>query len=278
MGHSQNQINRQQNQINCYQKQIYHYQNQIYHYQNQMKTNPHLSNSTAHPILRTALTLTLAASSAQATVIAQYPFSGTVAQRPLSTDTELNSTAGDFLERPSDPLNYWGFSSAGNAFAQSRGTTASVANAVAADDYWSFTVTPSVGFTLDLTTLTFDTIHNATSGTAPPNEPDVNATMSVFVRSSIDGYASNIGSTFTQAWDTTTTGRSIDLSAPAFQDITTATTFRLYVYDSGVDTSSNGLRLDNVVLNGEVLVVPEPSSTLLVGGFGSLMLLRRRRR
>ena len=84
--------------------------------------------------------------------------------------------------------------------------------------------------------------------------------MSVFVRSSIDGYASNIGSTFTQAWDTTTTGRSIDLSAPAFQDITTATTFRLYIFDSGVDTASNGLRLDNVVLNGDVLVVPEPSS------------------
>ena len=97
-------------------------------------------------------------------MIAQYPFSGAAAARPLSTDTELNSTAGDFTERPSDPLNYWGFSSAGNAFAQSRGTTDSEAAAVVANDYWSFTVTPAAGFTLDLTTLTFDTIHNATSG------------------------------------------------------------------------------------------------------------------
>ena len=44
-------------------------------------------------------------------VIAQYPFTGTTAAaRALSTDTELNSTAGDFTEKPSDPLNYWGFS------------------------------------------------------------------------------------------------------------------------------------------------------------------------
>jgi hypothetical protein len=239
---------------------------------NHMKTNPHRNNSTTHPVLKAGLILTLAASSAQATVIAQYPFSGTVAQRPVSTDTELNSTAGDFTVRPINDPVYWGFSSAGNTYAQSRGTTASEALAVAADDYWSFTVTPNVGFTLDLTTLTFDTIHNATAGNG---DQDTNATMSVFVRSSIDGYASNIGSTFTQAWDTTTTDRSIDLSAPAFQDIDTATTFRFYIFDSGVDTASNGLRLDNVVLNG--VVVPEPSSAILLG-FGSLMLLRRRRR
>jgi hypothetical protein len=190
-------------------------------------------------------------------VIAQYPFTS---GSPASTDSELNSTAGNFLEKSNDPNNWWGFSAgSGNVFSQSRGTTDSVMNAVTANDYWSFTVTPSSGFTLDLTTLTFDSLHNATAGNG---DQDINATMGFFVRSSIDGYASNIGSTFTQAWSTTSS-RSVDVSAPAFQGIDTAITFRIYIFDSGIDTASNGARLDNVVLNGHV--VAESTGAFLSG-------------
>jgi hypothetical protein len=181
-------------------------------------------------------------------VIARYPFTS---GSPASTDTESSSTAADFLKGPNDTPAFWGFSSSGNGnvYAQSRGTEGSEAAAVTANDYWSFTVTPDPGLGLNLSTLTFDTQHNATAGNG---DQDTNATMGFFVRSSIDGYAGNIGSTFTQAWNTTSS-RSIDLSAPAFQGLQTATTFRIYMFDSGINTASNGARLDNVVLNGNAV-------------------------
>lgn len=190
-------------------------------------------------------------------VIAQYSFTS---GSPVSTASAPNFTAGTFLEKPSDPDNFWGFSGGGNVYSQSRGTTDSLANAVAANDYWSFTVTLDSGFEMDLATLTFDTLHNTTAGNG---DQDTNATMSFFVRSSIDGYANNIGSTLTQAWNTTT-GRSVDLSAPAFQNLQTAVTFRIYIFDSGIDTASNGARLDNVVINGQA-VVAGPSVFRLSG-------------
>jgi hypothetical protein len=65
---------------------------------------------------------------------------------------------------------------------------------------------------------------------------------------------------------------TLDLSGAAFQNITTATTFRIYGWDN-ISTSGN-LRVDDVQLNGTV--APEPSTALL-GSLGVLALLRRRR-
>ena len=225
----------------------------------------------SNPFVASLLGAFLFAAPAHAAVIAQYPFNDSTLS---STDTEPNSTAGNFL---GTSRTDWGYSSSGgNVFVLSRATTDSQANAIDADDYWSFTVTPDTGYLMNLTTITFDTIHNATAG----GTEDANATMSVFLRTSVDNYASDVGDIFTNAWNTTTP-RSVDLSGLDFQSITAATTFRLYVFDSGTDNPRNGSRLDNVVLNGDVVVIPESSSVLLVGlafaGLGLSGLLRRRR-
>jgi len=190
--------------------------------------------------------------SVNATNIAQYEFSGAVV---TSTDTELNSTAANFIASGGG-----GFSGGGNAYIRSTDTTASEAAAIVDGDYFSFTVTPDAGYELDLTQLTLDTIHNATFG---GSGEDTGATMKFFVRSSVDAFAANIGSTFTQVWNTTTS-RTIDLSAATFSHLASATEFRIYIYDSGVDTDINGARLDNVVLVGEV-VVPAPDSIIWSG-------------
>lgn len=182
---------------------------------------------------------------ASAAEIALYEFAGGSA---ASTDTELNSTAADFVKNPA--TSDWGFSGSGNVFARSSATTASEADALTAGDYFSFTVTPDAAYEFDLTELAFDTTHNATfgSGTA-----DTGATMEFFVRSSADGFTSNVGSTFSQAWNTTTS-RSVDLTGAGFQNLQIGTEFRFYIYDSGVDTDINGARIDNVSLGGAVLL------------------------
>jgi len=190
------------------------------------------------------IAMTAGAGLADEVTIAEYPFPGS---DPASTDSEPNSTAADFVVNPTVD---WGFSnSAGNVFARSNATTDSEAAAVAADDYFSFTVTPNAGNEFDLTELTFDTIHDLTLG---GGIGDPGATMSFFVRSSLDSFAANIGSIYTQAWNTTTP-RTLDLSGAAYQGIGTATEFRMYVHDSGIDLAQNGGRLDNISLLGTVV-------------------------
>ncbi|QNN24125.1 DNRLRE domain-containing protein [Planctomycetales bacterium ZRK34] len=197
--------------------------------------------------------------------IANYALNGFNAS---SSDTEPNSTAGAFTINPAS--SNWGFSSAGNVFARSTATTDSEAGAYAAGDYVSFVVNPE-GNLMDLTALSFDAIHDPTFG---GDGEDTDATMYFFVRSSLDGYASNIGSTFAQAWNTTTT-QTVLLSDAMFQNISELVEFRIYIYDSGIDIAKNGARIDNVVLLGEVAI---PTPAALPAGLVMLSMVAMRRR
>lgn len=187
-----------------------------------------------------------------------------------SADTEPNSTAGAFTLNPSS--SDWGFSSAGNVFARSTATTSSQADALTAGDYVSFTVTPQSGHEMDLTALTFDAIHNATFG---GEGEDTEATMSFYVRASLDSFASNIGSTFAQAWNTGAT-QTVLLSGAMFQNIADPVEFRIYIYDSGIDIARNGARIDNVILLGDVVAIPTPAA--LPAGLVMLGTVAMRRR
>src|SRR5690606_319244 len=99
------------------------------------------------------------------------------------------------------------------------------------------------------------------------------------IRSSVDGFASDLGS-YTQSrtagvtWSTTSP--VVDLDSVVFEGLSSVE-FRIYLTDA---TSGNDfyLRMDNVVLDGSVLVVPEPS-VLSMGAVAAvvLILLRRRR-
>lgn len=203
------------------------------------------------------------AATASAAVVASYPFTGSL----NSTDTELNSTASAFGWAYSSNA---GLSGAGNVFVRSDVTPGDQALALSGNSYFTFTLTPGAGITLDLTTLTFDTLYN-NAGTSVANA--VAATY--FLRYSGDSFGANIGASFTENYQDTSAGtataRSVDLSA--LNDITTATEFRIYIYD-GSSNLNRTVRLDNVVLNATV--IPEPSAALL-GSLGLLALLRRRR-
>jgi hypothetical protein len=114
----------------------------------------------------------------------------------------------------------------------------SLANAITNGCYFTFTLTPNAGVRYNLTTLTF----NATRGGA-------STPRGYGVRSSIDSYAADLsgGDLSTQA--TTWSNISVDLSAGGFQNLTTAVTFRIYVY---APTSGNSVDFDDIAVNGSV--------------------------
>lgn len=145
--------------------------------------------------------------------------------------------------------------------------------------YFEFTTTATGGKTLDLDNLTFN-------WQAAISNQTVSATFSYQLFASVNGGAfgvvgsagsKSVGDSLggsTTDWGTIT-AESINLDG---LDGATSVAFRLAMgADNGPatnDTGSYAQFFRNVTLNGQV--IPEPSSAIF-GGFGWLMLLRRRR-
>ena len=114
--------------------------------------------------------------------------------------------------------------------------------------YFSFTLTPNTTYAINFASLVFS---RQKSSTGP---------VTWAVRSSIDNYAVNIGSTFTPG---TSSGiETIDLSNTSFQNITSAVTFRIYGWDA--DTANGTGRISDFTFNGTVTggtVITAPLAT-----------------
>lgn len=144
------------------------------------------------------------------------------------------------------------------------------------NDHITFFVTVDAGYALNLSSLTFQL--GGTTGTSAYN---TNAVM----RSSLDSYATSIGSAFSQSVAANVStpsygNKSADLTGTSFQSLVGPLMFRLYVWDDSALTSTY-TRVDSLVLNGTISAVPEPSGwSALAGGAGLLWvaLVRRRRR
>lgn len=219
-------------------------------------------------ILLSLAVVSLFAIRADADILANYPFTGSLR---ASTDGDPNTSASDI----SDGV---GISSSVDATRgnpspsitvsadQIDGTTNGAA--VTANDYISFTLTPGVGVTVNLTSLTLDAFNYTNDGTF--------SAESYFLRSSTNGFTTNIGTTqnILAGSNGTITPASFDLSGAAFQGLTSPIEFRLFYQDSGADPD-RGLAFDNIILNGTV--VPEPATWMLMG-VGLLLGAQRLRR
>ena len=145
--------------------------------------------------------------------------------------------------------------------------TVTEANAILNDDYFSFTITPTLdpGEFINFTSFTFDVAGR-----------NSNSNSMYVLRSSVDSYAATVGITGTVVLASAPTiwvSQSFNLSDDSIlQGVTTATTFRLYVIDNRGSTAH--ILLDNVVLNGTT--VPEPGAAWM-GSLGMFALFRRRR-
>lgn len=154
-------------------------------------------------------------------------------------------------------------------------------SAIAANDYIAFTLTPNVGYALDLADLRFDWVIQRDSKVANPDPNPWTATA--FLKSSVGGFSSGDPTLGTASRSTSYFGIGNGATENAWQNVvfdlssiansTSPVTFRLYLYDNGSYADSR-IRLDNVVVNGAV--VPEPASLAGLGLMG--LLLQRRRR
>jgi hypothetical protein len=233
------------------------------------------------------VTACFAMSHSHAAVIASYDFTG---GSEMATTFDANVTAGDVTLGAGLTGGDAGFSSFGghtNAFARTTVTFGSgvdypnFTSAKAADDYFTVTITPDAGYVMNLTTFSFDYGYTATD-----TFTNVSNSLRAYVTTSADNHANFFnGNTdgFTTITNPTANSvnypnlKSLDLSGGSFQNIASSFEFRIYLGDS-YDVNNLIHRIDDVVLNGEVVaVVPEPSSTALLGlGMGALLLRRRR--
>lgn len=137
---------------------------------------------------------------------------------------------------------------------------------MATNSYLEFTLSANEGYEIDFDSLSVDL---QMAGTLT-NSPD-----SWFVRSSLDGYGTTIGTVInpTQGFET----YIVDLSGASYQNVTEPITFRLYVY-GGVTNSSSSLRHDNLTVSGSVVPQEEPRKGTIImissiGGWGLLGLI-----
>ena len=143
-----------------------------------------------------------------------------------------------------------------------------LAQAFAGNDFIQFTVSPNAGFSFTATSLVFSWDRSA-SGPS-----------SLVLRSSLDGFGSNLGSV-TGLIDSLSTGNTLSISGVS--NVSSATTFRLYGFGgtgtAGTGGFDTGSSTTNVVFNGSVSAVPEPTSIALVCliGCSSLSFANRRR-
>jgi hypothetical protein len=120
------------------------------------------------------------------------------------------------------------------------GGSTSADKAVAGGKFFEFTVTASPGFLLALDDLTFS---SARGGAAVPR--------GWVLRSSVDGFASNIDSEEVPSVRPDLTNFTVDLSGPEFQGLPEVT-FRIYTF---VPAGGQSLEYVDVTLNG--IVVPD---------------------
>lgn len=106
----------------------------------------------------------------------------------------------------------------GNAGNERYNATAWTTSGLDLTDYFTFTLTPAANYKISLTSFEF-TLQRSSTG--PVNYA---------LRSSIDNFTSDIS---TAAFPMTAALQTVALSGAAFQDITSAITFRIYGYNAG---------------------------------------------
>lgn len=247
------------------------------------------------PLALLALLPALFVGNASAAVLADYMFAGstddvtTVNSDVSATSLSIgNSNTAFGTIGDTNTGNGWGttgiVNNAGAAAAPSirflrvGQVTGTESDAVTANDYFEFTITPDSGFSMGLDTLEMDIA--ATTGTGTIALTWVN-TSHWFVRTSLDSFGTTVGSvsvSHTGGGTSNYSHASISFSGGAYEALTAPTTFRLYNYSvatGGTLANQNSFvnRIDNIQLTGDVSTIPEPSHYALIFGAASALVL-----
>lgn len=214
------------------------------------------------------------ASSLTAQTLVQYDFtssrsavtfsSATVSATSLSAGPGVQAIGGQQIQLSSAT------GAAKHIFLQ--GNQVDEAISASSTDYIQFTLSATSGNVLNLGSISFDHAFNYSGS------PAATQVATFEVRSSLDGYASSIGSGTSNPVSGTTpswTTASIGLSALPYQGLSTIT-FRIYFNDGDNALSTSYLRLDNLTVTANA--IPEPSAAAALAGLCGLGLAAARRR
>lgn len=224
-------------------------------------------------IFSAAVILAFSGLESQGAVLANYQFGTPGSETTMEsgpaygpTTSALNLTASSI----SDPASTIGLeissaatTPAGAPFLRidPLGNSASAGAAVTGNKYFQFSLTADLNFRMDLTSLTFNA---ARGGGGTPR--------GYVVRSSVDAFSTNLDTADLLTARPTYTPVSLNLSSPGFQNLNTIT-FRIYSYSPGGGSSVD---YDDIVVNGAVSAIPEPSAAGLMA-MGVIALAGRRR-
>src|SRR5215207_5671587 len=213
-----------------------------------------LSERPRSPILRgrlllaSAATMLLAPSASFADILSAYTFGpdGTAPAIltpttvfPNVTATPITAGSGVTLYLASDQATIPASSPWLRILFTQNTTTAPAA--ISNNAYFEFSLIANGGFLLDLASIAFDGMRG---GAGTPRGYDV--------RASVDNFATTLGTADFNTVRPTFTDVSINLAAPAYQDLTNIT-FRIYSYSPGTGSS---VEYDNIIVNGTLQPPP----------------------
>jgi hypothetical protein len=236
--------------------------------------------------------LTPLAGSLHAAVLVEYkmtasgdPLNGALFLGPTTSAANLTATtlvnqsggsaAGSFIFKGNtDRASAW--STTNNS------TGTGYSGAYVSNNYFTFSITPAEGYKFDLESITFEVAsgnNNATHNRAfylvtATSPAAFSISSTVLATDSTPGGGGTIPlQSGTGGVDTVPKSYNADLSS--FSGITTTQTFRFYLR---TDTISQSLVFDNIVVNGTLSAIPEPSSFALALGVAALGFAAGRKR
>lgn len=170
-------------------------------------------------------------------VLAQYTFTGSVFTPTTTASGVTNATIQNESLAVMEILSL-AYGTSPVMLCNPAPSSASASAAIANDSYFYFSITPESGKRFSLTSLTFSFARG-----------DSNATAGYDVRSSVDEYAVTLGTANGATQRPTFSTITIDLSGAEFQNVSTAITFRIYVYATNEEFTND---FDDITINGSV--------------------------
>lgn len=218
----------------------------------------------------------LASGPASAAILVQYNFTGATG---VSSDTNLETVASSYDPRTAangddgEGHDNSGLSGSGNAYMRPTLTPAT-SDPTTSNTYHEFSLSVVgllPGQVLNLTSMSYIYVHPGASGTG---FTDI-YTDATGLSGTGDALGGSTATALTPTIDLTTANAAVDPGELNGLQNGDVITFRIYFGD-GVDITSPVHRVDDIVVNGEIVAIPEPASIVLMG-LGGLCAFRRRR-
>ena len=224
------------------------------------------------------IALTLPTLHVSADTLASYVFtSGSLVSNDANSDSTASSfSAGAGLAGVTTSYTSGWAQVGGDQLVQSQGTLTDLGTAITNNDYFTFTVAPSEGFQLNLTSLTLGVAAYRASAAS------TSVKASFYALSSVNGFTTanliNSIQTTQQNAPFTFDTLNVDLSSIGYQSVTAPVEFRIYMVMNTSGTTRY-TAIDNITLTGTLTTssVPEPSSYALLLGAALLGICAVRR-